>query len=284
MKKQHLFIAGGALVLFVLVFFFAGTTEPKKSVTNTNSEAGESPASGVLTTEALLDQAKKALNSTQLQYVTQLENSVVRGDVKIQQQTAYRQLAHFWGDSVHVHALGLYYHAEAAKLENSEKSITFAAHLLLDELMAEDENPRIQQWLGLQAKELFEKALVMNPANDSSTVGLGACYMFGNVSDNPMEGILKVRKVAEDHPDNLYAQMILGLGGAKSGQFDKAIERFSIIVKKQPDNLEAMFHLAEAYERKGDKVNAVKWYTTIQEQIPVPEAKKEIAERIKSLQ
>lgn len=283
MKKQHFILAGGALVLFVLVFFFGSTTEDKKSVTNTNSEAGAPPASRVFTTDTLLSQAKRTLNTTQLEYVTQLENSVTRGDVKTQQMTAYRQLAHFWGDSVHVHVLELYYHAQAAKLENSEKSITFAAHLLLDELMVE-ENPAIQHWLGLQAKELFEKALVMNPANDSATVGLGACYMFGNVSDNPMEGILKVREVAEKHPDNLYAQMILGLGGVKSGQFDKAIERFLIIIKKQPDNLEAMFHLAETYERKGDKVNAVKWYKNIQQLIPVPEAKKEIAERIKALE
>lgn len=283
MKKQHLILAGGALVLFVLVFFFGSTTENKKFVTNTNSDAGAAPANRVLTTDTLLAQAKKSLNTTQLEYVTQLENSVTRGDVKTQQMTAYRQLAHFWGDSVHVHVLELYYHAQAAKLENSEKSITFAAHLLLDELMVE-ENPAIQHWLGVQAKELFEKALEINPANDSATVGLGACYMFGNVSDNPMEGIMKVRVVAEKHPDNLYAQMILGLGGVKSGQFDKAIERFSIIIKKQPDNLEAMFHLAETYERKGDKVNAVIWYKKIQQLIPVPEAKKEIAERIKTLE
>lgn len=283
MKKQHLILGGGALILFVLIFFFGKTTESKPSANTGNSEAGAPPANSAITTDALLAEAKKSLNTTQLSYVTQLENSVVRGDVKQQQMNAYRQLAHFWGDSVHQHILELYYHAAAAKLENSEKSTTFAAHLLLDELMVE-ENPGLQQWLGLQAKELFEKALEMNPANDSSIVGLGACYMFGNVSDNPMEGIMKVRTVAEKHPDNLYAQMILGLGGVKSGQFDKAIERFSIIIKKQPDNLEAMFHLAEAYERKGDKVNAIKWYKTIQELIPVPEAKKEIAERIKTLQ
>ena len=71
-------------------------------------------------------------------------------------------------------------------------------------------------------------------------MGLGACYMFGNISDNPMEGIGPIREVVQRDPDNLYAQMILGLGGMKSGQFDKAIERFKIVVDKQPDNLEAL--------------------------------------------
>ncbi len=234
-------------------------------------------------TDNLLARAKQQLNASQLAHVTQLENSVTRGDVKQQQITAYQQLAHFWNDSVHQHEIGLYYLAESAKLENSEKSLTFAAHLLLEDLMATSD-PAMQNWMGLQAKTLFEKSLELNPANDSSRVGLGACYMFGNVSDNPMEGILAVRKVAEQHPDNLYAQMMLGMGGIKSGQFDKAIERFLIVVNKQPDNLEAIFNLAETYERKGDKPNAIKWYTMAEKLIAVPEAKKEIADRIKALQ
>lgn len=284
MKKKLLFPAGGVLVLFVLVFFSGCSSENNKSVTNTNSDAGSAPASRVITTDTLLAQARKTLTTTQLAYITPLEARVAAGGVKEEQMTAYRQLAHFWGDSVHVHVLELYYHAQVAKLENSEKSITFAARLLLDELMAEEESPAIQQWLGLQTKALFEEALKLNPSNDSLTVGLGACYMFGNISDNPMEGILKVREVAQKNPDNLYAQMILGLGGMKSGQFDKAIERFTTIVNKQPENLEALFHLAEAYERKGDKANAVIWYKKIQKIVPVPGAKKEIAERIKTLE
>ncbi len=52
--------------------------------------------------------------------------------------------------------------------------------------------------------------------------------------------------------------MVLGLGGIRSGQFDKAIERFTIIVQQDPENLEAMLNLAETYDRKGEKENADK--------------------------
>ena len=278
-------ITGGALALFVLLFFFGKTTPDKKKEAPAAAahDHDHNHAAGEVTTEILLKDGREHLNPSQLQYITQLENAVVRGDIKTQQIAAYRQLAHFWEDSAHNNSLSLYYHAEVAKLENSEKSLTFAAHLLLDELMTEG-NPGLQKWLGLQSKALFEKALELNPANDSSRIGLGACYMFGNVSDQPMEGIVKVREIAQKDPGNLYAQMMLGLGGMKSGQYDKAIERFLAVVKGQPNNLEAMFHLAEAYEQKGDKANAIQWYTTIQKLIPVPEAKKEIGERIKTLQ
>jgi tetratricopeptide (TPR) repeat protein len=175
-----------------------------------------------------------------------------------------------------------YYTSEAAKLENSEKSLTFAAHLFLDNLLTEGD-PAMQHWLGENAKVLLDKALVINPSNDSSKIGLGICYMFGNITDNPMQGILEVRKVVQEHPDNLYGQLVLGLGGKKSGQYDKAIERFKIVVEKQPDNLEAIFNLAETFEMKGDKANAVIWYQKARDIIKVPDAKIALDKRIKDL-
>ena len=211
-----------------------------------------------------------------------LENSITRGDVKEQQIHLYHRLARFWADSVHIFAPYAWYTGEAAKLENSEKSLTFAAHQFLDGLMREDD-PAMQNWLAASAKVLFEKAIAINPANDSSTIGLGACYIFGNLSDNPMQGILPIREIVQRNPDNLYAQLVLGLGGRKSGQYDKAIERFNIIVGKQPDNIEAVFNLAECYDLKGDKTNAVKWYRQAKQLVKLPEAQKEIDKRITEL-
>ena len=280
MKKQQYILLSSALAVFVLLFFFGKTTPDKKKDAVI---AANRPASATLSTNDILADARKKLSSAQQEKVTQLENAVVRGDVKEQKIKIFTQLANFWGDTIHQHQLSAYYLGESAKLENSEKNLTFAAHLMVDDLLAED-NPAMQNWLATNAKALFESSLQLNPANDSSKIGLGACYMFGNISDNPMQGILAVRQVVEKNPGNLYGQMMLGLGGIRSGQLDKAIERFQIVVNKQPDNLEAIFHLAETYDRKGDKINAVKWYRQAVELISVPEAKKEIEDRIKALQ
>jgi cytochrome c-type biogenesis protein CcmH/NrfG len=113
---------------------------------------------------------------------------------------------------------------------------------------------------------------------------VGACYMFGNISENPMQGILAIKEIADKDPDNMYAQMMLGLGGVQSGQYDKAAERFLNVIKKQPDNIEAILNLAGAYERMSNKAEAVKWYKTSLNFIQLPQAKKEIEERIKLLQ
>ena len=280
MKKQQFLLVSIALVVLVLLYFFGKTIPPKNPAT---ANAATQPTEHQhIEFKDLLSQAKEKISPAQNQRLLQLENSVIRGDVKEQQLHVYHQLARFWADSARIFEPYAYYTAEAAKLENSEKSLTFAAHLFLENLMTEGQ-PAMQHWLGENAKVLFEKAIAINPSNDSSKIGLGACYLFGNISDNPMEGILPVREIAQKNPGNLYAQMILGLGGKKSGQFDKAIERFHIIVAKQPDNIEAIFNLAECYEGKGDKVNAAKWYEVVKKLVKLPEAQKELDKRITEL-
>jgi tetratricopeptide (TPR) repeat protein len=279
-KKQQWIILIVGLVLVLAVYFGGVTTAPKSST----SAAAAPQSAGIqpVTSEILLQKAKQRLNPEQVARLAALESSVKRGDVKDQQLHVYHQLAKFWSDSARMFEPYAFYTSEAAKLENSEKSLTFAARLFLDNLLTEGD-PAMQHWLGENAKVLLDKALVINPANDSSKIGLGICYMFGNISDNPMQGILEVRKVVQEHPDNLYGQLVLGLGGKKSGQYDKAIERFKIVVDKQPDNLEAIFNLAETFEMKGDKANAVIWYQKARDIIQVPDAKIALDKRIKDL-
>ena len=232
--------------------------------------------------DLILAASKQRLSSSQLERVQQLEHSVIRGDIKAQKLQSYTQLASFWRDSARAFLPAAYYTAEAAKLENIEKKLTFAAHLFLDNLRGQ-EDAQLKKWMAINAKELFERVLELNAANDSAKVGLGSSFMFGNISNNPMEGILMIREVAERDPHNMYAQMMLGIGGVMTGQFDRAIDRFKKVVDHQPANIEAVLNLAEAYEQKGDKVSAIEWYQKSKQLIRNPEIEKELDARINSL-
>ncbi len=278
MKRPQIILISAGFLLFIGLLFFGKTVNPKKQTTATKATV---PASTINFVD-ILSKSKEKLTAEQNARLNALENSVVRGDVQNQKIHVYHELAKFWKDTVKAFEPYAYYTAEAAKLDNSEKSLTFAAQLFIDNLLAENE-PAMQNWLASNGKVLLEKALEINPANDSNKISLGACYILGNISDQPMQGILPVREIATKNPDNLYAQLVLGLGGKKSGQFDKAIERFGIIVKKNPNDLGAMFQLAECYELKGDRKNAITWYQMIQKIIPNPEAKKELQDRINQL-
>ena len=283
MKKQQFILVGSGLVLLLFIYFFGNTTPPVKPRAAT--EGAEAAAPKKIDASVIIAAAKQKLPAAQQAYVTGLESSVVRGDVKDQQIKVYHQLADFWKDSVHFFEPYAYYTGAAAKLENSEKSLTFAARQFLNELKGTNQ-PAVKQWMADESKDLFEKALAINPANDSSKIGLGSCYIFGSTASNPQEmmmGIQKILEVARRDSTNMYAQLMLGIGGVVSGQLDKAIERLKKVVEHEPNNLEAIFMLAEAYERKNDNASAIHWYETGKKLISNPEMEKEIENKIKTL-
>lgn len=258
MKKQQLIVIGSGVVLFCLIYFFGSTKPPRQESTgkSSTSPAQQQRAADFKT---ILASAKQELSPEQQAYINKLEAGIVKGDLKEEQVKVYKSIAGFWKDSAHMLLPYAYYTAQASKLENSEKSLTFAAHYFL-EGVRQQPNPELRKWMALEAKELFEQALTINPSNDSTKIGLGSCYLFGGISEAPMQGIQMIREVADRDSTNMYAQFMLGIGGIQSGQFDKAIERLAKVVKKEPKNVEAMISLAEAYERTGDKANAIKYY------------------------
>ena len=286
MKKPQFILACSGLLLLILVFFFGETIPPKRKNAAVQTDSSASPAKSV-STQDILNASKAKLTPFQLSFVNSLEHSVVRGDVKNQQVNAYTQLANFWRDSVRDGFLPYaYYIGETAKLENSEKNLTFAAQLFLENLRGQDD-AGLKNWMADNAKQLFERSLQLDPNNDSSKIGLGACYIFGSSAGSPqevMQGIQRILEVANRDSTNMYAQFMLGLGGEMSGQFDKAIERLTKVIQHEPENVEAILTLAEINEKKGNKKEAVKWYENAKGFIKDQKIIKEINERIKLLQ
>jgi tetratricopeptide (TPR) repeat protein len=278
LKKFQWITAIGGLALVLLIYFLGKTAPPADNRIKT----GKIASSGEITIDTILHHAKEQLKPEQITWLGTLEKSVIRGDVKSQQLDVYHQLAHFWKDSAGIFEPYAWYEAEAARLENSEKSLSFAGHLFLNNLRSESREP-VKKWKAVQARDLFERSLKINPVNDSSLVGLGACYIFGNIAENPMEGIQKIRQVAEKDSANVFAQLMLGHGSAISKQYDRAINRFERVISLQPANLEAIMMLAEVYELKADKAAAVKWYQKAAGLMTNPEFKTELLKRIEDL-
>lgn len=283
MNKQQWIVALTGIILLFSLFFFGRTKPESKGIKSVAQKPGES-AHQVLTATDILSKARESLTPGQSARVTALENAISRGDLQTQKILVYGQLAAYWRDSVQATIPWLYYSGEKAKLEKSEKSLNFAAHSYLDKLRGVQDHS-LKTWMAVQAKDLFTESLAINPANDSAKVGLGSTWFFGAGGDGPpMEGIMKIREVAEKDPKNMYAQFMLGYGSMISGQLDKAAERFQKVVDEEPGNTEAVFLLAETYENLGDKAKAVKYYSEAAKMVNNPDLLKAIDEKIKSLQ
>ena len=282
MKKQFILIISG-IFLIILLFAFGRTTSNKKDIT---------PSAKLSTPEKTFDIAKfisseKAnLTPSQSVIISNLENNVTRGDIVAQQIKANEALATFWKDSVKSFEPYAFYTSSASKLDNSEKNLTFAARIFLDNLRSEKDEGKLH-WKTAEAIDLFERALKINPENDELKIGLGSCYIYGKGrsgnAEETMKGIQQLLSVVRKDSNNMDAQMMLGVGGLVSGQFDKSIERLIKVVTIQPQNAEAVAYLADAYAGKGDKVNALKWYNISKRLVNNPHYTEEVDARIKTL-
>ena len=285
MKRNQLYLIIGAVLLTVGLFFFGPTVGAKKPPLAAAVDNGPHNHNDAFNPESYLSETQRGLSQAQQEYLISLDNTVKRGDVADQQLHAYHQQAAFWKDSAANPVAYFYYLGKSARLDKSEKNLTFAAHSILGYLPFA-EQPAQRVWLANESRSLFEDALQKNPDNDSSKVGLGATYIYGaggSDENGTMSGILKIREVVQRDSNNLFAQYMLGVGGVVSGQLDKAVQRFEKVAKAQPANLEVLFKLAETYEQMGDKANAIRWYEKIEKGVTIPEMKAELQKRIAQL-
>jgi tetratricopeptide (TPR) repeat protein len=277
---QRIFLAVAGITCLLCLLLFGKTVSVKPPLPATEEAM---PAFNVLESIA---KEKLKLPPPQLISVSRLENNISRGDVKNQAVNQYSELAGFWKDTAGKFIPYAYYLSEAAKLDNSEKKLTFAARLILEQMRRED-SVVLKTWEAQTAASLFEAALKLDPANDDLKVGLGSCYVYGQgMAGDPqqtMKGIQQLLEVVHRDSNNMQAQLVLGIGAVISRQFDKAIERLQKVVSFDPQNLEAVSWLADAYAGNGDKVNATRWYEKSKKLVNNPEFSKEVDERIKAL-
>jgi len=279
--KQIFAISGFGLLLLVSLFLFAKIEPPKKATPQII------PATTSFNITGYIEQVKQKLPADKLIYLSKLENNITRGDVKQQSVKSFTQIADFWKDSAKAFIPYAYYTVEAAKLDKSEKSLTFAAQLFLENMRAESDD-NLKSWQAETAIDLFNKALQLDPDNDSLKLGLGSCYVYGKgmIGDaaETMKGIQLLLQVVRKDSANMKAQMVLGIGGVISRQYPKAIERLLKVAKAEPENLEAISWLADAYAATGDNSNAISWYQYSKKLVNNAGFSKEVDERIKALQ
>lgn len=283
MRKQQLIVIVVAIASLVCLYTF-GSTIPDKKEASAGMKTGAGPASAATGNNVqaadfsdILSKAKQKLPAETAVYITGIENSVIRGDVQKQHIDTYHKLAAIW-DSLHYMPIAAHYAGEAAKLENSKNSLTFAAGLFLDDLQHTDD-AAVHKWEANQANELLQKAIALDPDNDSLKVALANTYVEGG---DIMQGVQQLLAITRKDPDNEAANVMLGRLSVVSGQLNKAIARLTKVVQQHPDNTEALYFLAEAYKSSGNKEKAIELFTRCKQLVNNPEFSKEIDKYINS--
>jgi len=279
-RKFQWILVVAAIALVIGLYAF-GRIVPKNTTAAQPSQA--TAAMGAETKVAptnfsdILVKAKQGLTPELQMRISNLENSVTRGEVRAQQLSAYHSLALLW-DSLGHAPVSAHYLGEEARLENSKNSLTFAANLFLAHLQHASD-PAVQAWEAGEAEKLLTQAEALDPENDSIQVSLANSEV---ASGEVMQGVQRLLKVVGKDPDNIQANLMLGRMSITSGQYDKAVQRLEKVVNLQPENTEALYFLAEAYKATGKKEKAISTFEKCKQLVNNPDFSKEIDDYIKT--
>ena len=240
----------------------------------------ETPAKEVaqVSLESVSETAKMSLNANLAAEIESLENAFKNAGESEEQITISEQLAQKW-DDVNQPAPAAFYSEIIAKAKpdyanwlKTGDRFTAAYQSTQDTI--------VQAGLVQKAISAYQVATKLNPEGLDAKTGLGIAYVSG--TPNPMQGIQLLLEVVKVDPKNIKANTNLGLFSMRSGQFDKAVERFKTVIEQQPDP-EAWFYLASSYENLGQNEEAILAYQKAKELAADPGLTKFVDQKIQAL-
>lgn len=167
-----------------------------------------------------------------------------------------------------------------AGLEPDEKN-WFAAGSKYYMVAATSNDSLLASESATRAKFALEKVITINGNNLDAKNALAACYI--EVDQDVMKGVGMLKEVVEKDSNNVQAIYTLGMLSIRSGQFDKARERFEKLIALQPFNPEYYYYLGEVYAKTGNVPMALKTYDKCRTLLKDEEARKEVDKIINQL-
>jgi tetratricopeptide (TPR) repeat protein len=275
-----------AIVVAILAVMGYLYVQPLKALTKAdsshdnpkNANAGVVPAAATVTAESVSTTAKAAIGTGLSVKINDLEAKLQKAS-DAEKTAIEKQLAKTW-DDVNQPAPAAFYYLAVARKEQSFNDWLNAGIRFNEAYKMSSDTTAMPAYVS-NAVEAFQNATKLNPASLDAKTGLGVAYVNGGAS--PMQGIALLREVVVKDPKNVAANLNLGLFSMKSGQYEKAVERFKTLIDIKPD-FEAYFYLAESYKQIGKKQEAIAAYQKCKELMPDPSFTQRIDQYIKELQ
>ncbi len=259
-SKVQIIVLASVALLFVLILSL-GRTRPlhKKGAESTETADSLPP----LNDEVMLAGAYQMLDSTQLDYLTKLEQQKANAQSFEEELLTLKLISRTWNEFDNF-AAGAYFAQKVAELAPSGESWGIAGTSYGIAFQKEKKDNRLKTYLGHKAVACFQKADQESPDSLSHRINEAIMYVDLSMVDSkvpPMTGAQKLLALDKEYPDNLTVNLQLGrLSLNVSGDMQKAIPRFERIValsdKQEIDAgtlVEAHFSLAECYKQLNNR-------------------------------
>lgn len=278
-KTKHYILLSSVAILMVILYSLdiKGLVKPKENEGMQNTATvGDKPVAEV-SAESITILSKEMISANLAADISNLEKELKNssGDEAIALQ---KQLAQKW-DDVNQPAAAAFSYEAIAEAEKTYKTWLLAGDRFTDGYQNYRDTTATAGLLN-KAINAYNKALALEPKSLDAQTGLGVAYVTG--TQNPMQGIQLLLSVVKEEPKNLKANMNLGMFSMKSGQFQKAIERFKTVIEVNPTP-EAWFYLGTSYENLAMKSEAILAYQKSKELAADPSLSNFVDRKIKEL-
>ncbi len=276
-RKLQILLVLGTVILTVGLALSPSQVNMKPN-SNAPKASPNQAASQELNAEALLKSAKSALTKEQLAQLDQLELGLkVNGE---KDTAVLDQIGRFW-DRQGIPAASAIWFEKKSEQQKTEKSFLDAAYRYFDSFkLAQDSG--LKDLFVAKAISNYSKVLDLNPDNLDAKTDLGACYAEG--TGEPMKGIMLLRDVVSKNPNHEMAQYNLGMLSVRSGQFDKAVERFKKVLEINPQRTQLYYYLGQIYLQEGDTTKALESYKSFIKKSEDYEAVSQVGQMVKELE
>ncbi|RCH55659.1 hypothetical protein DJ568_07160 [Mucilaginibacter hurinus] len=280
MKKGQ--IAAVVAVLVIMGYLYMQPVRGLEKAKDVAKETAAAPAASNTTAAISLSEiseaAKAVIGQGLAAKIVELEEKL-KAAPEADKPAIEKQLAAQWDDVNQPAPAAFYYKAIAQKANTVDNWIN--AGNRFNEAFKTTQDTAAQPAYMANAVEAFENARKLDAENLDAKTGLGVAYVNGG-APSPMQGITLLREVVAKDPANRNANLALGVFSMKSGQYDKAVERFKTVIAQKPE-VEPYFYLAESYKQLGRKKEAIEAYNKCKEMMPDPAFGKRIDDFIKEL-
>lgn len=259
-RLKQTIIIGAILLLCAFLFtrdikgLIKPTGENGKTGPSTEQMANSAPGASGLTLANASEAGKTAISRALAKDIVVLENQYKSADGTEKVDLA-KKLAQKWDDVEQITPSAMYLEVVAENDPSASNWVKTGDAFM--KAYERTQDSLAQPALLQKANLSFKNALAKDSTNLDAKTGLGSTIVNG--LGMPMQGIAMLLEVVAKQPNNIKANMNLGLFSIKSGQFQKAIPRFKTVIAQSPTP-EAYFYLATAYENLNQPKEAIAAY------------------------
>jgi tetratricopeptide (TPR) repeat protein len=244
--KLRIALIAGTIVLAAGVYWLPKTFPPKK----TEEIQGRVKSASAFSIEQYISDSKLKMGWNADHQVSTWEKSLNEGDADL---SLYDSIGLSW-DVAKVPGVAAWYFERKAGKSLNEKDWLNAAYRYFDAYKSAGDSAAAGFFVD-KAISSYKEVVALNPKNLNARTDLGVLYAEGTAE--PMKGILMLREVVKEDPKHENANLNLGFLSMKSGQYDKAVDRFKTVLEINPARVDMYVYLGEAYLRSGHKEKAI---------------------------